>query len=316
RRDSSTHFADRVGAAIEAKQSILVVGLDPILERMPDAVRRPGDAPPAGPGWTEQAARSVLAFAEGVVDAVKETAVALKPNTAFFERFGAAGWQCLLQVCGLARSAGLQVIVDAKRGDIGHTAEAYADALLGSEPGTVGPVTDAVTLNPWLGSESLAPFLRRARESGKGLFVLVRTSNPSAGEIQELVAGGCPVYQHVARLVHRWGEGLEGDCGLSAVGAVVGATAPEQAAAARSLLPRAIFLIPGFGAQGGRADQLSPLFLPGGRGALVNASRSVIFAHETSDLPWRDAVRRAAEEHRAALERIRSRAVDEPPPRG
>jgi orotidine-5'-phosphate decarboxylase len=306
-----THFVDRIEAATQEKSSVLVVGFDPILERLPAAVRRPGDGPGDGPGWTQKAAQSFLTFGEGLIEAVKEQAIALKPNVAFFERLGAAGWECLLKVCDLARSAGLQVIVDAKRGDIGHTAEAYADAFLGSAVETVGPLADAVTLSPWLGTESLAPFMRRVHEAGKGVFVLVRTSNPTAGEIQDLVVGGSPVYQHVARLVHRWGEGLEGSCGLSSVGAVLGATAPAQATAARSLLPRSLFLVPGFGAQGARADQLLPFFLPGGRGALVNASRSVIYAHEKSDRGWTEAIGLAAREHRQLLEEIRSRSPEE-----
>lgn len=308
---SVSHFADRVELATTARGSVLVVGFDPVLERLPSELREPGDEPSSGAGWTERAARGVKRFAEGVVEAVHSEAVALKPNVAFFERFGAAGWDCLLGVCELARSAGLLVILDAKRGDVGHTAEAYADALLGPAPGTLGPVTDAVTLSPWLGTESLAPFLRRVREAGKGVFILVRTSNPSAGEIQELLAGGSPIYQHVARLVHRCGEGLEGQTGLSPVGAVLGATAPAQATAARKLLPQAIFLVPGFGAQGARADQLTPFFLPGGRGALVNASRSVLYAHQKSEEAWQSAIARAAREARLQLEEIRSKVEEE-----
>jgi orotidine-5'-phosphate decarboxylase len=212
-------------------------------------------------------------------------------------------------VCREARRQGLLVILDAKRGDLESTAIAYAEALLGDTPDTAGPEVDAVTVNPYLGGDGIQPFVAAARARGKGVFVLVRTSNPSAAEFQELEAGGRPLYLHVASAVARWGAEDIGASGMSLVGAVVGATAPEQAARVREILPRAFFLVPGYGAQGGGAGSVRPHFLPGGRGVIVNASRSIIFAHEKEPaLPWTEAVRRAAEAARGELEAVR-RAV-------
>jgi orotidine-5'-phosphate decarboxylase len=259
-----------------------------------------------GEGLTARAAAAFGLFLTKVIDTVAPVAVAVKPNTAFFERYGAAGWECLGEVCRHARKAGLLVIADAKRGDIGHTAEAYADALLGDLQGTPGPHVDAVTVNPYLGTDSMTPYLERARHGGKGIFVLVRTSNPSAADLQDLDAGGTPVYRRVADLVAKWGEGLQGDCGLAAVGAVVGATAPEQARQIREALPRAPFLVPGYGAQGAGAAELAPFFLPGGQGALVNASRSILYAYEKRGGSWAEAIGEAAAEAREELEKVRN----------
>jgi orotidine-5'-phosphate decarboxylase len=301
-----THFADRLARTIEEKKSCLVVGLDPLLERLPrDVLGAVGAGASGGPGATARAAAAFGLFCGKVIDSVKDVAVAVKPNSAFFERYGAAGWECLREVCRLASKAGLIVILDAKRGDIGHTAEAYADALMGGLQDTPGPHVDAVTVNPYLGTDSVAPFLRLAREGGKGLFVLVRTSNASAGELQDLDVGGAPLYLRVASLVERWGADLRGECGFSAVGAVVGATAPAEAKRIREALPGAMFLVPGYGAQGAEAAQLAACFLSGGRGAIVNASRSIIFAYEKRREPWPDAIRAAAVEARDELNALR-----------
>jgi len=301
-------FADRLDAAIRDKKSCLVVGLDPDLERLPGEVfGRSGRLDPSAPGWTGHASVAIATWLEGVIEAVAPHAAAVKPNAGFFERFGAAGWECLRRGCEIARRQGLEVVVDAKRGDIGNTAKAYADALLGDAPDTIGPVCDAVTLNPWLGRDSVEPFLDRVREAGKGAFFLVRTSNPSARDIQELEVDGEPVYVHVARLVASWGEGLDGDCGLNPVGAVVGATAPEQAARVRAEMPKAMFLVPGYGAQGATAADLAPFFLPGGRGVIVNASRSILYAHDKNrDVPWQQAVGEAARAAQEDLESVRA----------
>lgn len=305
------NFADRVAAAVAAKASCLVVGLDPVVESLPGEVHARIRGSVGDPGWTAHAAAAVGVFLGEVIERVAPHAVAVKPNVAFFERLGAAGWDCLLRLCQIARDRGLQVIVDAKRGDVGHTAEAYADAFLGDVPDTLGPVTDAVTVNPYLGRDGLSPFLERVKAGGRGLFVLVRTSNPSAAEIQDLrLQGGQgedgeAVYERVARLVRDWGEGLDGASGLNPVGAVVGATAPEAAARIRELLKGRLLLVPGFGAQGGRAEALRPLFRAGGRGVLVNASRSILNAHQHAPGPWEEAVESAAAAARQALEAIR-----------
>jgi len=310
---STANFADRLEEAVQRKKSCLVVGIDPLVDRFPEDVRARvqglGAARGGGTGWpTARASAAIGIFAEEVIRAVAPHAVAVKPNCAFFERFGPPGWDVLQTVCRRAREAGLLVIVDAKRGDLESTAEAYADALLGGLADTVGPFADAATVNPYLGTDGMKPFLAAAKRGGKGLFVLVRTSNPSAAELQDLDAGGRPLHLRVAELVDRWGADLVGERGLSAVGAVVGATAPRQASAVRAALPRAVFLVPGYGAQGAGAEEIQPHFLPGGRGAVVNASRSVIFAYEKDRAcPWSEAIARAAARAREELEGVRAR---------
>jgi orotidine-5'-phosphate decarboxylase len=284
-------FGDRLQAAIDAKGSCLIVGIDPVLGKLPPEFCSAGSLS----AWTDELVHSVAPFAVGI-----------KPNTAFFERFGTDGWDALDATCRAAREAGLIVIVDAKRGDLESTAEAYADALLG-ETSQVGQWADAVTVNPYLGTDGLKPFLATAGKLGKGLFVLVRTSNPSAVELQDVLdREGKPFYLRVAGLVDRWGTDLVGESGLSAVGAVVGATAPRQAAEVRAALPRTPFLVPGYGAQGAGAEEIRPHFLAGGRGVVVNSSRGIIYAHQKdAGRPWQEAAARAAERARDDLERVR-----------
>ena len=301
----SLNFADRLEDAIEQKKSCLVVGLDPLVDTLPAEIHGRVGGALGNVGWTARAAAAVGLFLNEVIDLVAPHAVAVKPNVAFFERLGPVGWDCLCRVSQKAQKSGLLIITDAKRGDIGHSAEAYAEALLGDIPDTLGPVTDAVTVNPFLGTDGLKPFLERVERGGKGIFVLVRTSNPSAGEIQDLDVSGQPLYEHVARLVRSWGEGLEGACGLSPVGAVVGATAPTQGKRVRQVLGKSFLLVPGLGAQGGRAEALAPLFLPGGRGVLVSASRSILNAHQSQKGPWQSAVEAAALEAKKQLDEIR-----------
>jgi orotidine-5'-phosphate decarboxylase len=274
----ATHFADRLAAAVADKRSQLVVGLDPIVERLPAELR---SDPPAF---------AVSRFCRAIVEAVAPFAVAVKPQSAFFEALGPDGALVFAEACELARANGLLVIADAKRGDIGSTAAAYAHAFL--------PLADAVTVNPYLGGDSVQPFLDACREHGCGIFCLVKTSNPGGADVQdaELAEGG-PLWQRVARLVDSWGESLVGECGLSAVGAVVGATWPREVAEARRLLPRAVFLLPGVGAQGGTPAELAPAFATGPGSALVSASRSVIYAPGDD---WRAAA--AAEAERLARE--------------
>ena len=305
--DPARGFGETLARAVEEKKSCLVVGLDPVLERLPrEVLARVGAGTSGGEGMTARAAAAFGFFLSGVIDAVRDLAVAVKPNTAFFERYGAPGWDVLQETCRRAKKAGLLVIADAKRGDVGHTAEAYADALLGDLPDTLGPHVDAVTVSPYLGADGVLPFLERARTSGKGLFILVRTSNPSAAAVQDTEAGGRPLYLRVADLVGSWGKGLAGPAGFGPVGAVVGATAPEQARRIREALPEAFFLVPGYGAQGGGLADLEPCFLPGGRGAVVNASRSILFAHERAGGGWTEAIRQAASQSRDELEEVRA----------
>jgi orotidine-5'-phosphate decarboxylase len=265
----SGHFADRLAAAVERQGAPLCVGLDPDPALMPEGV-------------------GVVEFCRGIVDAVAGIAVAVKPQAAFFEAQGAEGWAALVEVCGYAREAGLLVIADAKRGDVPSTARAYAAAF--------APLADAVTVNPYLGSDSLEPFLAH---DGLGVLVLLKTSNPGSADLQDLpLADGRPFWQHVAGFVDRLGEDLVGESGLSSVGAVVGATHPELLETVRSLLPRAVLLLPGVGAQGGRLDDLSAAFSAGPASALPSASRSVLYADRGAG--WQEAA--AAEAERLAGE--------------
>jgi orotidine-5'-phosphate decarboxylase len=282
RKAGVTHFADRLSDAVETKRSQLVVGLDPVPERLPAEFR------------DEEPAAACSRFCREIIDAVAEVAVAIKPQAAFFEALGPDGWRALAEVCDHARDAGQLVIADAKRGDVDSTARAYATAFL--ERRDAGPpLADAVTVNPYLGGDSLEPFFDAARREGGGVFCLVKTSNAGGADVQDLLlADGRPLWHHVASLVDGWGEGDVGDSGLSSVGAVVGATFPREVADVRRLLPRAVLLLPGVGVQGGRPADLEPAFSVGPAGALVSASRSVIYAFDQSGGDWRAAARTEA----------------------
>jgi orotidine-5'-phosphate decarboxylase len=245
--------------------------------------------------WPE-AGGDVAAHCRAVIDAAGEACVAVKPQVACFERLGAAGWQALAATVDHARAAGLLVLADAKRGDIDISARRYAEAFIA--PG--GLEADALTVNPYLGADSLEPFVAAAREAGAGLFVLVRTSNPGAADLQDLeLAGGGRVWERTAQLVERLGSPAEGS-GLSEIGAVVGATAPEHLQRARELMPHAVFLLPGIGAQGGRVEDLAPVFAPSRAAGLVSSSRSIVFAYERDGGAPAAAARAEAERLRAA----------------
>jgi orotidine-5'-phosphate decarboxylase len=223
----------------------------------------------------------------------------VKPQVAFFEALGGHGISAFERVCAHARAAGLLVIVDAKRGDIGSTSEAYAAAWLAGRDGEPA-VGDALTVNPYMGGDSLAPYLAACGD-GHGLFVLARTSNPGSVDLQEQeLASGGPVWEQTARLIDEWGAPFVGASGLSSVGAVVGATWPESIARARELMPRAILLLPGVGAQGGWASDAAPAFRDHPAGGLVVAARSVIFAWRERRGDWQQSVRAAASELRQA----------------
>jgi orotidine-5'-phosphate decarboxylase len=210
----------------------------------------------------------------------------VKPQSAFFEALGSDGVRAFEDVCAYARAAGLLVIADAKRGDIGSTARAYAAAFF--------PRADALTVNPYLGGDSLEPFIEACKRDGTGLFCIVKTSNPGGADVQDVeLSDGRLLWQHVATLVHAWGEELVGEHGLSSLGAVVGATFPREVAQARELLPRSVLLLPGIGAQGATPDDVAAAFASGPKGALVSASRSVIYASSGRD--WREAAAEEAE---------------------
>jgi orotidine-5'-phosphate decarboxylase len=259
-------FGDRLAAEVERKRSQLVVGLDPRPDLLPVELR--GD---------------VARFCCGIVDAVAPYVVAVKPQLAFFEALGPEGMAAFAEVCGYARRAGVLVIADGKRGDIGSTARAYAAAYLEGEE----PLADALTINPYLGRESIEPYLAAARREGAGIFCVVKTSN-AGGDVQDLVlSDGRPLWQHVAGLVADWGADVIGEHGLSAVGAVVGATHPRAVAEARKLLPQTVLLLPGIGAQGAGPADLARAFTSGPASAVVVAARSVNYAFRESGGDYR-----------------------------
>lgn len=265
------NFSDRLLSAIEQKNSRLCVGLDPNLADIPGEIK----------GTDSE---RMLEFNKKIIDAVAEHCAIVKPQSAFYEALGADGIVALKETISYAKSKGLLVLLDAKRGDIASTAEAYAKAAFES----LG--VDAITLNPYLGIDAISPFLKYPE---KGVFVLVRTSNPSAIDFQDLVCQGKPLYEKVGEKVAGWGE--KGTNGYSNVGAVVGATYPEQAKILRAKMPNTIFLVPGFGAQGGKAEDLPNFFNSGKKGAIVNSARGIIFAYKKTGGDFAKAAGQAAE---------------------
>jgi orotidine-5'-phosphate decarboxylase len=294
------HFADRLIAAVRRTGNPVLVGIDPRLENLP-----PGFLD-AFPRDRAGAAAAFEAFGKGVVDVVAQLVPAVKFQAAFFEALGPEGFAALHATAQYAREHGLIVIIDGKRNDIGSTAEAYARGYLGSiaigERFEASWNADALTVNPYLGRDGIAPFVEVAKGAGSGLFVLVRTSNASAGEFQDLVADGRPVYRHVAEKLAEWAEPHRGESGYSFVGAVVGATYPEQVAELRKVMPHVLFLIPGYGSQGGTARDVVSAFDENGLGAIINSSRGVTFAYERFDLrgrfgtDWQSAIEEAVRE--------------------
>ena len=279
-------FGDRLADRVAARQSQLVLGLDPdpcqLWPRALELASTGGgeSLPPA-----ERAARAVIEHCKLALAATAEHCVAVKLQVACFERIGAPGWAALNAVADLARERELLVIADAKRGDIDVTAAAYAQAFLGQTPTPYGPVAgvgaDALTVNPLLGTDTLAPFAKTARERSAAVFVLVRTSNPGASDVQEQrLADGGTVTERLAEMVAELGAPGVGRAGLADVGAVVGATAPQRLEALRQAMPHAVFLLPGVGAQGGRVEELRAAFAPGPAGGLVSASRGLVAAYE------------------------------------
>ena len=290
------NFADRLLDAVERKRSHVVVGLDP------DPALLPPDLWEAPPPEAAAVVAGVREFVLTLVARLAPIAAAVKPQLAYFEALGPAGYALYVEAVAVARELGLVVIADAKRGDIGSTAEAYARAHLD----LVG--ADAITINPWLGTDSVAPFLTRARDGGKGVFVLVKTSNPGSADLQDLqLADGGTVYERTAALVADWGQGAIGGSGYSAVGAVVGGTHPAQAAVLRDLLPGVLFLVPGYGAQGGTAADLAGVFDRRGTGAVVNSSRGILYAYRARGGDWLEAAAAEAESMRTALWRAAGR---------
>ena len=287
-------FADRLINSIIDKQTPLVVGLDPRLERLPTAIAE--EANKAG-STLEANAKAYERFCFEIIDTVAPLVPAVKPQAAFFEVLGVPGMQALWNVVRYAQSKQLQVIMDAKRGDIGSTAEAYAQAFLGNETNSSWGC-DCLTVNPFLGDDSLEPFVKRCQDTSSGIFVLVRTSNPGGRMIQELEANNRKIYSIIAEHVQRLAAADTGEHGYGSIGAVIGATNPAQLVELRSQMPNSIFLVPGIGAQGATAKDIAGAFDERGLGAVINSSRAIIFAHEKPEFAkfesnWQRAVEAA-----------------------
>ncbi len=282
------NFADRLSKAIAERRSQLCVGLDPRVEALPEHLLERYRAGLGEGCGCRETGEMFEEFCTDIIEAVASEAVAVKPQLACFEQYGPPGIRAFKHVCRRAAEAGLLVIADAKRGDIGISARSYSAAYIGRPTGLDGEAggygADAVTVNPWFGGDGVEPFLDDCRRHGAGIFILVRTSNPGADELQGLkTVDGERVFEAAARLVSRWGEGLEGESGYSSVGAVVGATRPQDIPGLRRLMPHSIFLLPGCGAQGAGVDDVAPAFDRSGLGALVTASRSIIYAGSGED---------------------------------
>jgi orotidine-5'-phosphate decarboxylase len=280
-------FADRLIQQILAKDSRCVVGLDPRVDQMPAFVRGNG------------AYAAITAFHELVIDAVADLVPAVKPQLAFFEQYGVAGMQAFENTVLAAKRRGLLVIADGKRNDISSTAEAYANAYLGPTVAGLDAAfnCDALTVTPYLGRDSLAPFVEACQKHGKGLFVVLKTSNPGSRDFQDqnLETTGRPLYESIASALHELGENLVGESGYSSIGAVIGATFPEEGRRLRELMPRAQILVPGYGAQGGSAKAAAECFNDDGLGAIVSSSRGTTYAFGDPDIS-RDAFVRAVRE--------------------
>ena len=276
---------DRLTDAIKTRKSPIVVGLDPLIPRMPSVYfARHGDETDE----RKKIARAIVDFTMDVMDAVRDIVPAVKPQMAFYEMYGPPGIEAFEETVAHARGKGLVVVEDAKRNDIGSTALAYAQGHLGtvatSNGGRMpGLGADFLTVTPYLGTESLIPFIDVCKEFDKGVFILVKTSNPGNTLVQNATTGsGETVAEAVAAFVAEHAAAHLGHCGLASMGAVVGATYPEDAARLRAAMPQSLFLVPGYGVQGGTAADILPCFNPDGLGAIVNASRSILYAYETS----------------------------------
>lgn len=295
------HFADRLVEAIKAKGNPICVGLDPRLESIPEFIREEAFAASENQGKPlRAAAESLLAFNKGIIDAVCDIAPVVKPQVAFYEIFGYEGMRAYEETIDYAHEKGLITIADVKRNDIGTTAEAYASAYLGEVPVEEEKVrifdADSVTVNGYLGSDGIKPFIKVAAAEGKGVFVLVKTSNKSSGELQDLFVydevakekDAKALYEMMGYYIDSFGADEIGESGYSLLGAVVGATYPEQAKKLRQIMPNAFFLVPGYGAQGGTAKDVAACFNEDGLGAVVNSSRGIIFAYREEGSVFND----------------------------
>lgn len=273
---------DKLVNKIKATNAPIVVGLDPMLSYVPEYIK---EAAFKEYGETlEGAAEAIWQYNKGIVDAVYDLIPAVKPQIAMYEQFGIPGLAAFKKTVDYCKEKDLVVIGDIKRGDIGSTSSAYAVGHLGSV--TVGSKVlkgfdeDFVTVNPYLGTDGIKPFIDVCKEEGKGIFILVKTSNPSSGEFQDRLTDGRPLYEIVGEMVDKWGADLIGESGYSSVGAVVGATYPEMGKVLRKVMPKSFILVPGYGAQGGKGSDLVHYFDEEGLGAIVNSSRGIIAAYK------------------------------------
>jgi orotidine-5'-phosphate decarboxylase len=301
RRLPLAHFGDALALAVRRAKNPVLVGLDPRYQQLPEGLRCGDNASP------RQKAAQYLEFCRGVIDVVAPLVAAVKPQAAFFEQLGPDGMVTLKQTIDYAHDRGVLVILDGKRNDIGSTAVAYAEGYLGRGADSAWHA-DALTVNPYLGDDSLSPFIETASRRGAGVFVLVKTSNPGGKTFQDLVADGHPNYRHVADYVERAAGATAGESGYGIVGAVVGATYPAQAAELRAAMPHSWFLVPGYGSQGATARDVAGAFDARGLGAIVNSSRGIIFAHARREYAerfgaarWQEAVEAATRDMIAEL---------------
>lgn len=290
------HFADELISKVKATAPICV-GLDPRYDHIPEHIQI--DAPTPGAAFFE--------FNKGIIDAVHDLVPIVKPQIAFYEMLGLDGLAALSRTVQYAQDKGLMVLMDAKRNDIGSTAQAYANTYLDKEGDFA---SDALTVTPFLGIDGIKPFVDMCDKNGKGLFILCKTSNPSSGDIQDqkVIEKDLNLYELMGQLIDTWGADLIGKEGYSSIGAVVGATFPNQAKELRQLMPNSIFLVPGYGAQGGGAADVKPCFNEDGLGAIVNSSRGIIFAYEKSEKhsgeQFADAAREAVLKMKEDLESV------------
>lgn len=265
---------------IKEKNNPTVIGLDPRYEMIPKCITQKY-AP-----TLEGASKAIIEFNKRLIDATYDIIPAVKPQIAFYEMLGIEGMKAFKETCEYAKQKGMLVIADIKRGDIGSTAEGYSNAFLGktkigSKEESIFDV-EFVTLNPYIGIDSIKPFIEDCKKYNKGIFVLIKTSNPSSGDIQDVkMENGEELYTKVAKLVENWGEELRGEYGYSSVGGVVGATYPEQLESLRKIAPHTFFLIPGYGAQGGKANDIAKAFDGNGIGGIVNSSRGLMCAYKS-----------------------------------
>lgn len=279
------NVVDRLIEKIRKMDNSTVMGLDPRYEMIPECVTK------KYPKDLEGASKAIIEFNKSLIDATYDIIPAIKPQIAFYEMYGIPGIKAFYETCKYAKEKGMFVIADIKRGDIGSTAKGYSNAYLGKTK--IGKTeksifdVDFITVNPYMGTDCVSPFIEDCKKYDKGIFILVKTSNPSSGELQDVkLENGEEVYKKVASLVEKWGEDLRGENGYSSVSAVVGATYPKQLESLRKLAPHTFFLIPGYGAQGGKPEDIAYGFDKNGIGGIVNASRSLMCAYKSDK--WKD----------------------------